>query len=251
MLGICRGVALTDAALRAVDAEIVALHVDATDLYDAAEPALAREAARRQEIVFLALDLLSGAVNERHALYAWLRTHGADDATLGWLAERRVTFDVLGINLYPMFTAKRVLRAGSGVRIRMVSGGPEIIEDLARRYAKRYDCPVMITETAALGSVKRRRAWLESSVRAVARLRAEGVPVVGYTWWPMFALVAWAYRQGRRTIEQYLLQMGLWDLDPARGLRRVPTDLVAAYQALVADGPHVVGPVAAGQSRRR
>ena len=38
--------------------------------------------------------------------------------------------------------------------------------------------------------------------------------MVGYTWWPMFDLVAWAYRQGNREPARYFARMGLWDLDP-------------------------------------
>jgi hypothetical protein len=57
---------------------------------------------------------------------------------------------------------------------------------------------------------------------------------VGYTWWPLFALVTWAYRQGARAPEFYLKQMGLWDLD--RGLRRVRTPLVDHFRAFAERG---------------
>jgi hypothetical protein len=76
-------------------------------------------------------------------------------------------------------------------------------------------------------------------VAAVRNLRRRGVPVVGYTWWPLFALVAWAYRQGSLPAHRYLLQMGLWDLDER--LRRVRTPLVDAYRALVSAGSDAVG----------
>ena len=42
------------------------MHVDATDLYESRDPRLASETARRQEIVFLALDLVSGKVDPGH-----------------------------------------------------------------------------------------------------------------------------------------------------------------------------------------
>jgi hypothetical protein len=82
----------------------------------------------------------------------------------------------------------------------------------------------------------------------VQRLRARGVPVVGYTWWPMFALVAWSYRQGQRAIERHVLQMGLWDLDARAGLRRVRTAAVDAFTRVVAEGARLVGPL--GRSGR-
>jgi hypothetical protein len=65
------------------------------------------------------------------------------------------------------------------------------------------------------------------------------VPLVGYTWWPVFALITWAYRQGRRPIRDHLAQMGLWDLDA--NLNRLPTPLVEFYTALVAQGSGVMG----------
>ncbi len=115
----------------------------------------------------------------------------------------------------------------------------EIVERLGAMYHERYDCPIFVSETASVGSVRRRQAWLEGSVAAVRRLRERGVPLVGYTWWPLFALVTWAYRQGTSAPEFYLKQMGLWDLDA--GLRRVPTRLVEQYRSLAAGGCPAVG----------
>jgi beta-glucosidase/6-phospho-beta-glucosidase/beta-galactosidase len=123
-----------------------------------------------------------------------------------------------------------------------------MVQAIAQLYWRRYRRPLMITETAAVGSIRRRAAWLRDSVGAVGRLRARGVPLVGYTWWPMFSLVGWSYRQRAHAIERYILHMGLWDLDPAAKLRRVRTPLVDQYAGIVADGPARVGVVAARSS---
>ena len=88
-------------------------------------------------------------------------------------------------------------------------------------------------------------SWLESSLDAVERSRARGVPIVGYTWWPLFALVAWAYRQGRRPLASHLLQMGLYDLEP-ESLARIRTPLVDLYRELAAGGSRVAGRLAGG-----
>jgi beta-glucosidase/6-phospho-beta-glucosidase/beta-galactosidase len=106
-------------------------------------------------------------------------------------------------------------------------------------YFERYGSPVFVSETASVGPVRRRDAWLDDSIAAVRRLRERGVPLVGYTWWPLFALVTWAYRQGTHPAEFYLKQMGLWDLDAE--LHRVPTSLVAKYRALADGGCAQVG----------
>jgi beta-glucosidase len=238
MLSVCRGIAATSRALQTVDREIVLAHVDATDLYGAppGDEVLQQEAARRQEIVFLALDLISGRVTHDHPLWVWLRRNGAPEAALLQFLERPVSLDVVGINLYPMFSQKRLVRTARGMRIRMPYAKGSIIDRLAHLYWERYGRPVMITETAARKG--RRAAWLADSVAACTRVRDAGVPLVGYTWWPMFALVAWAYRQGRRDPADYLEQMGLWDLDsaPQAQLARQHTPLVDAFRALVAAG---------------
>jgi beta-glucosidase/6-phospho-beta-glucosidase/beta-galactosidase len=246
MLAVCRGIAETANALRAIDPEIVIVHVDATDLHTAATPDLAAEAERRQAIVFLALDLLSGQVLSDHPLYRWLLAQGAKEAEIAWFADNAAEPDWIGINLYPMFSDKRFVRTLSGLRLRMPYASSEIIETLARLYWQRYRRPLLISETASVGSVKRRMAWLEASVAAIAPVRSAGIPLIGYTWWPLFALVTWAYREGRKPPHDYLRQMGLWELRPtASGLERVRTALVDRYRELVARGAADVGSLAA------
>jgi beta-glucosidase len=234
MTAICRGIVATIRALQRVDSDIVCYHVDATDIYQTDDPALAGEAERRQEIVFLALDLISGRVNSRHILWKWLLSQGATASELDAFLDDPVDVHVVGMNLYPMFTSKQLSRDRSGrFRIRMPYAKADLVARLGRLYHERYRSPLMISETASVGSVKRRGAWLAESVAQVAKLRSEGVPLVGYTWWPMFALVNWAYRQGNRPIGNHLTQMGLWNLNA--DLDRVPTPLVDAYRHLAAN----------------
>jgi beta-glucosidase/6-phospho-beta-glucosidase/beta-galactosidase len=246
LVAACRGVAAIDAALRAVDPEIVLAHVDATDLYESDDPALAGEVALRQALVFLALDLLTGRVDEHHALRGWLADMGFGDAQLAPFRERPLALDVVGINLYPMFTWKHLVRAGPRVRVRMRYAGPELLERLGEMYWSRYRRPLFVSETASLGSVARRRAWLDGSIGAVRTLRERGVPVIGYTWWPLFALVAWSWRQGHRALERHLLRMGLYELDPRpeAALARVPTLLASVYREIAAGGDRAVGGLA-------
>ena len=249
MLAACRGIVAATQALQAVDPEIVCVHADATDLYTGHSPDLHAEAAHRQELVFLALDLITGRVGAGHPLYLWLLERGARADELAWFEQHALTPDLVGINLYPMFSRKRLVRTGAGLRIRMHYSGPEIIEILSAMYAQRYARPLLVTETASVGSVRKRMGWLHGSVAAVANARAHGIPLLGYTWWPLFALVTWGYREGTQSAEHYLRQMGLWDLRPGSdGLERVATELVAQYQAYVAGGSSAVGLLAPARS---
>lgn len=240
MAGVCRGIVRTVETLREVDPEILPVHVDATDLYSTAEAELQDEADLRQEIVFLALDLISGRINSSHPLYAWLLRHKFSEQEMIWFAEHAIELPLIGINLYPMFTQKKLVRtAARGMRIRMPYGEGKLVADIGRKYWERYRAPLFVSETASLGSVKKRKAWLDDSVSAVAQLRREGVPLVGYTWWPLFALVTWGYRQGLKPPASYLIQMGLWDLD--NNLERIATPLVQAYRTYCEDKPENSG----------
>jgi beta-glucosidase len=243
MLGICRGIVKTVEALRSVDPEILPVHVDATDLYETKEPELNGEVHRRQEIVFLALDLVSGRIKEGHPLWDWLLKMGIAQEELDWFQEHAVDLPLIGINLYPMYSRKILVSTSRGVKIRMPYSSAEVIDRLADIYWQRYQQPLFISETASMGSVKRRQAWLETSVEAVKRVRSRGIPLVGYTWWPMLAIVTWAYRQGTRPPEYYLKQMGLWDVDPdpSAHLRRIQTPLVDAYRKLAGNECGPVG----------
>lgn len=252
MLAIARGMVETVKGLESVDPEIVPYFVDATDLFDTDEPEFQDEAKQRQEIVFLALDLVSGRIDETHLLWRWLLKHGAREDELNWFLDNAVEIPVIGMNLYPMFTQKKLLRdAGGRFRIRMPYAGADLITRLGRLYYERYRVPLMISETASIGSLRRRLDWLDRSVAATRELREEGVPLVGYTWWPMFALVTWAYRQGRRPVAEHLAQMGLWDIvpDEADPLRRVRTSAVDSYRQLVAGGVNAVGKLSQAPAR--
>jgi len=252
MLAVCRGIVRTVEAQRAIDPEIVHAHVDATDLYEADSADLVDEAVRRQAIVFLALDLITGRVSSEHELTSWLLAHGATVAALDWFMAHAIELDIVGINLYPLFSQKRLVRTAGKLRIKMPYADATIVETLAELYWRRYDRPVFISETASSGTVERRAAWLDSSVAAVRQARGRGVPLIGYTWWPLFALVTWGYREGHKAPHDYLQQMGLWDLRPSdRGLERVRTKLVDRYRELAASGVRVVGPIAQiGDPRR-
>jgi beta-glucosidase len=244
LIAVAAGIQKTVAALRSVEPEVVAYHVDATDLYSVADPSLEEEAERRRAIVFLGLDLVGGCVNSTHPLREWLKHQGADDRLLELMLESAEPPELIGLNLYPLFTFKRLVRDRSGrLRTRMPYTEEGLIEQVAKRYRDHFQAPMTISEVATSGSVQHRLGWLERSVAAVRQLRSEGVPLCGYTWWPMFALVTWAWRQGNRDVSDHLLQMGLWDLDSE--LNRIRTPLVEAYRNLVSNGAETIGPLAA------
>ena len=111
-------------------------------------------------------------------------------------------------------------------------------------YYQRYKAPIIITETSAFGSEELRARWLKSSVEAVKYLRGQRVPVVGYTWFPMFTMIDWRYRHGQSPLEHYRLELGLYRLsdDPAAAAGRwIATPLVEQVQNYIAKSAEYVG----------
>jgi beta-glucosidase len=237
LMGIAEGMSRTVAAIRSLQPDAGIVHVEATACHSADDPALADALAFTLGREFLPTDLLLGDVDEGHQMRPWLLANGADPAALGRLVASPQTFDVMGTNFYPGMSCHRLFIVDGQTRGRGYYGGVAEFEWVMRTYAERYGRPVMATETSTIGSVARRARWMDESIGLVGRLRADGVPVIGYTWWPLFSLITWRYRAGRGDLSEYLGHMGLWDLQPdADGvLLRVPTPLVDRFRRHVAD----------------
>lgn len=226
---IARGVCLTDAAIRAAQPRPVFVHVDAGFRFEGETRPLPRRLM--DEYRFLALDLVTGRVGADHPLAGWLGRHGVPDDDLAWLERHAVSPDVVGVNYYPGFTTVRYEPDG---RVTPVEGGTAGLEELLRDYHERYRLPLMVTETSRGGRVQERREWLGQSLGTVERLRREGLPVVGYTWFPFLALVDWRYREASTPTDDWLVQMGLVDLARTPGggqLERHPTTVLADFRA--------------------
>ena len=192
------------------------VHVEATFRYAGATDAFAEEVELLRARQFLIQDLLCGRVDDAHPLAAYLRGHGFGDDDLAWSAANPAHPDVLGINYYPHLTTTEY-RAGDVLPVQLRPRRDDWtagLEELLRAFAARYRCPLMVTETSMLGSVEQRLAWLDASLELVAVLRGQGIEIVGYTWWPLFDLVAWDYRDAFGPVGEHLVRMGLYDLEP-------------------------------------
>ncbi len=242
LLQLCRGICRTQLAIAEVEPKAVFVHVDATDLYvpaDVSDLGLVTEAQVRQDLVFLGLDLVQGLVLADHSLVKFLEGYHIRDEELEWFVANSVTPHVVGYNMYPMFSRKMLVRTPrGGIRVRITPCWTETLGELTRMYAARYSpVPIMVTETANRGSIARRVQWIEESVQVLLKARAAGIPVVGYTFWPLFSLVAWAYQTGSREAVNYLVDMGLWDLrSGSTGLERVETPAPDAYRRVIDAG---------------
>ncbi len=108
----------------------------------------------------------------------------------------------------------------------------------------------MVTETSVGGHDGDKIAWLEKSVNDVRRLRAEGFPVIGYTWWPVIDHLDWDGALLHQT--GHIHPVGIYRLErgPGGRLERLPTGLRDAYKALVDGGNATAGPLVETDAQR-
>jgi hypothetical protein len=229
-LALARGIVETQRRIAEVSPDASFVHVEASFRFAGEWFPFDADLIRARR--FLIMDLVTGRVDDGHPLSGYLHANGATDAELAALRERAVVPDVVGVNYYPAFTTSR-FEPGRADPV-PVEAGTTGLEEVLREFADRYGRPVFLTETSRAGTVEERAAWLRDSVALLHRLRADGLPVVGYTWWPLFALVDWLYRETTDPVDRWLVPMGLYDVerDGAGVLRRVPTALVAEFRRL-------------------
>jgi hypothetical protein len=107
-------------------------------------------------------------------------------------------------------------------------------DGITRQYYDRYKLPVMHTETNLNEGPNGDEAvnWLWKQWANVLRVRNDGVPIVGFTWYSLTDQVDWdtALREDNGRVNP----LGLYDLD--RNIRRVGE----AYKQLIRDWREVL-----------
>ena len=232
MMAVCKGIVLTVQALQAEQPAMRTVHVEALRHYWTNDPVVAQRVTLYNDQQYLSTDLAMGRVNEEHPFYPYLITYGVTAHELRWFSDHAVRFDLLGANFYPWSYGELFARKnGNFYRPQQRTSGATIATVLANAY-ERYKIPVMVTETSAKGSIAARSRWMDESIEAVHALRRQGLPIVGYTWFPFFSMVDWYYRRQRRPLANYLIHLGLYDaaFDEAGVLQRHETALVARYR---------------------
>jgi len=271
---VCRGIMATTDALRAVDPTVGIAHVECAALYHGEAGLAADGAAHWQARAWLPGDLLTGRVDAGHPLAAWLEGCGLGPERWAWYAERPFAPDLWGVNYYPEISVHHVAGEDGAAQGRNDDAWTGGLDDLMRATYDRYGVPLFVSETSTHGDDARRSAWLCDSVAAIQRARTDGVPVLGYTWWPLLDLIDWSYGTGdhlvtdfiarlgspssgpivngpdafaramgwdearAQPLAHYLRRMGLWRLtgDGADGFTRLETSTAAAYRSIIREG---------------
>jgi beta-glucosidase/6-phospho-beta-glucosidase/beta-galactosidase len=170
---------------------------------------------------FLSLDLCYGH-DVRACMYIYLTDNGMTRAEYQWLMEngRAVKpFCVMGNDYY--WTNEHYINSDGDISVSGEIFGYYVI---TKQYYDRYHLPVMHTETN-LQDPHEAPIWLRKQWENMIRLREDGVPVIGFTWYSLTDQIDWdhALRLNRGRVNP----LGLYDLQ--RRIRPVGK----AYKELV------------------
>jgi beta-glucosidase len=248
MLQLAKGVVRTVQAIKEIDPESVMVHVEATGLTRTVREDLASLATEEDHRGFLCYDLISGRLTHDHLLFSWLVRNGASPDSLDELQKNSIDIDVLGLNFYPQWSTKQLFIDRRGrVAFREVEPEGEGFAELIRKYYERYRVPVMITETSAVGPDEIRERWLDSSVSVIKNLRSQGVPVIGYTWFPLFTMIDWRYRFSDEPLENFYLELGMYHLNRnGKSSRWLGSPLVEKMKDYIRNSEKAVGNLQGG-----
>lgn len=235
LLQLARGIQRTATAIREEQPEAILVAVEAMRRVKRVRPKAARAARLRILQEYLPYDLSAGRVDDRHPLRSWLLDRGASQDALETLRQNRVEHDIFGVNFYPWSYAEVDIDNDDIVRTKDGTCGGEQLFQVLKHASRHSGKPLMITETSATGTLAERKRWMRQTTRAVARAQAAGIDVRGYTWYPLFTMIAWDYRTSEKPVDDHLLHLGLWDcqFDSERVLVRSATPMVETYRSLI------------------
>lgn len=238
LLPISSGIQLCAQAIRAANPHAVLVAVEAMHWTEPVTPQAQQMADQRDQLDFICWDLVCGIVDESHPLYGWLLSTGVTDAELYGLRKQPTHYDILGVNYYPWSAQRIAVNDLNVVQTFPVARDGNSLADVLRRCHAHTGLPLFLTETSALEDIAGRAAWMDETITAVGSVRSEGIPVIGYTWFPMMTMIDWDYRINNKPITDCLLHLGLWDahFDEGNVLVRRETALVEKYRSYIRHG---------------
>jgi beta-glucosidase len=226
---IVKGNVLAMKAILEVRPDAIFVQSESSEYFHATDPSAIRPAEIMNERRFLSLDLNYG-MRVSSEMYEFLLDNGMTREEYHWFLDHRLKHHCIMGNDYYITNEHRVAADGSSGPAGEVFGYAEI----TRQYHHRYHLPVMHTETNFKEGAKGDEAvfWLWKQWANVLRIRNDGVPMVGFTWYSLIDQVDWdtALREPNGNVNP----LGLFDLD--RKIRPVGE----AYRKLMLDWQYIL-----------
>ena len=208
---LCRANTLAMQAILEVRPDAVFIQSESSEYFHAASPNVLAQANTLNEKRFLSLDLTYGHPVSA-VMYEYLLDNGMSREEYHWFLRNTVKAScVLGTDYY--YTNEHLVHEDG-----RVTGSGEVFGYyvISSQYYQRYHLPMMHTETN-LSDAEHSWDWLWKQWMNLFRLRGDGVPIIGFTWYSLTDQVDWdtALREDAGRVNP----VGLCDLD--RNIRRV------------------------------
>ncbi|GAB3323468.1 family 1 glycosylhydrolase [Hymenobacter humi] len=217
---LCRANLQAMHAILSVQPRAIFIQSEATEYFHAEEPSerCLQHTAFLNEKRFLAFDLTYGH-EVKASLYTYLLDNGMQRQEYEWFRQNTVKRHCVMGNDYYQSNEHLVHEDGSTSESGEIFG----YYSITHQYFSRYRLPVMHTETNR--EDPEAVLWLRKEWANVHRLKQDGVPIVGFTWYSLLDQVDWdtCLRGNHHRVNR----LGLYDLD-----RRV-RPVGEAYKSLV------------------
>ena len=202
---------------------------EASEYFHAVDPKAIRPAEIRNAERFLSLDLNYGR-RVSSEMYEFLMDNGMSREEYHFFLHHNLKHHCIMGNDYYVTNEHRMSPDGQ------MSSSGEIFgySEITRQYYQRYKIPVMHTETNFTEGITGNEAvdWLWKEWANVLRVRNDGIPIVGFTWYSLTDQMDWdtALREKNLRVNP----LGLFNLK--REIRAVGK----AYKQLIADWREVL-----------
>lgn len=204
-LNVCKANLLAMQAILNHVPDAVFVQSESSEYVHPSRPDLMNQAHFLNERRFLPLDLTYGHCVCSH-MYRYLIANGMTEQEYDFFMNQNYRFRcIMGTDYY--VTNEHLLKPDGTL---IPSGEFFGYYVIARQYYARYGLPLMHTETNIAeenGSVQ----WLWKEWNSMLRLRQDGVPIVGFTWYSLTDQMDWdtTLRKDRHHVNA----VGLYDLD--------------------------------------
>ncbi|MEO5889347.1 MAG: family 1 glycosylhydrolase [Ferruginibacter sp.] len=222
---ICKANVLAMRAILLVQPDASFIQSESSEYFHATDPLAVPLARFLNQKRFLSLDLTYGyPLNV--PMYEYLLSNGMTKKEFKWFGNNQVKARCIMGNDYYV-TNEHLVHADGSTQASGEIFGYYVITN---QYYKRYKLPIMHTETNI--RMPSCNEWLIKQWANVHRLKHDGVPIIGFTWYSLTHQVDWdsALRDDKGTINE----LGLFDLD------RNITTVGVAYKKLITDWKDVL-----------
>lgn len=222
---LCKANVLAMHAILQVQPNATFIQSESSEYFHALEPAAMPLARFLNQKRFLSLDLTYG-YPLGVAMYEFLLQNGMTKTEYNWFIENQVKARCIMGNDYYVTNEHLIHPDGSTQAAGEIFGYYVITQ----QYYKRYKLPIMHTETNI--KMPACKEWLIKQWANVRRLKHDGVPVIGFTWYSLLHQVDWD--SALRNDAGIINELGLFDLD------RKIMPVGEAYKEIIAQWKDIV-----------